>query len=147
MSSGPESALFKNVKKKLVDALVVPLENRVNLGIPDCLIATPPTYSMLELKVVKTGKKVRLSPHQIAFALKHGSMGMPTYILVQWHPKGTTKASETRLLLYHGTQAQELHERGVDTLPVAQWALNAVDWDELERQIAISGRIWPREPL
>jgi hypothetical protein len=57
---------------------------------------------------------------------------MPTYILVQWHPKGTTKASETRLLLYHGTQAQELHERGVDTLPVAQWALNAVDWTELE---------------
>jgi hypothetical protein len=57
---------------------------------------------------------------------------MPTYILVQWHPKGTTKASETRLLLYHGTQAQELHERGVDTPPVAQWALNAVDWTELE---------------
>jgi hypothetical protein len=74
-------------------------------------------------------------------------MGMPTYILVQWHPKGTTKASETRLLLYHGTQAQELHERGVDTLPVAQWALNAVDWTELGREIAISARIWPKEPL
>jgi hypothetical protein len=58
---------------------------------------------------------------------------MPTYILVQWHPKGTTKASETRLLLYHGTQAQELHERGVDTLPVAQWPMNAVDWTELRK--------------
>ena len=74
-------------------------------------------------------------------------MGMPTYILVQWHPKGTTKASETRLLLYHGTQAQELHERGVDTLPVAQWPMNAVDWTELGRQITIGARIWPREPL
>jgi hypothetical protein len=74
-------------------------------------------------------------------------MGMPTYILVQWHPKGTTKASETRLLLYHGTQAQELYERGVDTPPVAQWALNAVDWTELGRQITIGARIWPKEPL
>jgi hypothetical protein len=82
-----------------------------------------------------------MSPHQIAFALKHGTMGMPTYILVQWHPKGTTKAAETRLLLYHGTQAQELHEKGVETLPVAQWALNAVNWSEMRAEIVKGRRI------
>ena len=141
MPSGPEAALHKRVKTNLPDATIVRLENRVKLGIPDCLLALPPTYSMVELKVVKTGKKVRLSPHQIAFALKHGTMGMPTYILVQWHPKGTTKAAETRLLLYHGTQAQELHEKGVETLPVAQWALNAVNWSEMRAEIVKGRRI------
>ena len=35
---------------------------------------------MLELKVVKRGKKVSLSPHQIAFHLVHAEMRVPTPI-------------------------------------------------------------------
>ena len=58
-------------------------------------------------------------------------MGLPTYILVEWHPKGTTKLAEKRLLLYHGEQAQELFQDGVSTPPVAQWPLNSVDWASL----------------
>jgi hypothetical protein len=86
---------------------------------------------MVELKVVKSGKKVRLSPHQLAFALKHSSLQMPAYILVEWHPKGTTKLTEKRLLLYGGAQAQELHTKGVNTVPLGQWALSEVDWEDV----------------
>ena len=132
MSRGPEALLHHRLKKNLSNSLIVRLENRVNLGLPDCLIALPPAkYCLVELKVVTTGKKVRLSAHQVAFALSHGKMGLPTYILVEWHPKGTTKLAEKRLLLYHGAQAQELFQDGVSTPPVAQWPLNSVDWASL----------------
>ena len=58
-------------------------------------------------------------------------MGLPTYILIEWHPKGTTKLAEKRLFLYHGSQAQELFQEGVSTPSVAQWPLNSVDWTSL----------------
>ena len=126
MASGPEGLLHKRLKN-LPRSLIVRLENRVNLGLPDCLVALPPTkYVLIELKVVTRGKKVRLSPHQI---------GLPTYILIEWHPKATTKLAEKRLLLYSGSQAQELYLHGVDTPAVASWALNAVDWEDLRAQL------------
>ena len=62
---------------------------------------------------------------------------MPAYILVEWHPKGTLKLTEKRLLLYHGAQAQDLHLKGVDTAPLGQWPLNAVDWDEIRALLCI----------
>ena len=135
MASGPEGLLHKRLRN-LPRSLIVRLENRVNLGLPDCLVALPPTkYVLIELKVVTRGKKVRLSPHQIAFALSHSTIGLPTYILIEWHPKATTKLAEKRLLLYSGCQAQELYLHGVHTPAMASWALNAVDWEDLRAQL------------
>jgi hypothetical protein len=83
---------------------------------------------MVELKVVKRGKKVALSPHQVAFHLKHASLGCPTYILVQYHPAGTTSALKADLLLYDGSQAEDLLLRGVECIPSAKWPLSHVQW-------------------
>ena len=136
MAKKPEAALHQRVKKNLPNALITRLENRVGLGLPDCLIAIPNEgFAMVELKVVNRGRKVRLSPHQVAFNQKHGMMGLPTWILVQYHPKGTSKRSEILLMLYHGRQAMELAERGVETKPAAQWPLDSVDWEGLESRL------------
>ena len=84
----------------------------MNLGIPDCLLAFPHgVFVMVELKVVKRGRKVNLSPHQVAFHIKHADLNCPTYILVQYHPAGTTHASKSELLLFCGEQAIDLVNR------------------------------------
>lgn len=133
MAKGPESLLYQKLRESLPNSMITRLESRVGLGIPDCLIALPPRWVMVELKVVKAGKKVNLSPHQIAFNLKHGMAGLPTFILVL-HQK-TTRAPDARLLLYHGRQCQELAEHGLEAEPLDSWPYNAVDWQELRERL------------
>ena len=89
---------------------------------------------MVELKVVKTGKKVKLSPHQISFHLKHADMGCPSFILVQYHPPAKLKA-KPKLLLYTAAQAADLFARGIETVPLQQWALDDVNWHELRNRL------------
>ncbi len=69
--------------------------------------------------------------------MKHASLRLPTFILIEWHPKGTLKASEKRLLLYHGRQSQALAIDGLSTQALAVWPLNAVDWAVL-RQLLVA---------
>ena len=129
MAIKPEAGLYKRLKENLPEAHITRIESRVNLGIPDCLIALNKTrFVMVELKVVKRGKKVALSPHQVAFHLKHASLGCPTYILVQYHPAGTTSALKAELLLYDGSQAEDVLLRGVECIPSAKWPLSHVHW-------------------
>jgi Holliday junction resolvase len=129
MAVKPEAGLYKRLKENLPEAHITRIESRVNLGIPDCLIAlNKDKFVMVELKVVKRGKKVALSPHQVAFHLKHASLGCPTYIMVQYHPAGTTTALKADLLLYKGAQAEELLHLGVECTPFAKWSLSHVHW-------------------
>jgi hypothetical protein len=71
----PEAALYKRLKENLPNSHITRLESRVGLGVPDCLIALgPPATSLCYGGVegnVKRGRKVALSPHQVAFHLKH----------------------------------------------------------------------------
>jgi hypothetical protein len=87
---------------------------------------------MVELKVVKVGRKVHLSPHQVAFHLKHASLGCPTWIMVQYHPP-MTRVQEADIRLYRGDQAEDLFLNGIDATPVVAWPVNEVDWPEVER--------------
>ena len=136
MAKGPEGLLYKRVRENLPNVVITRVENKVSLGFPDCLIAIPKKgYVLMELKVVTSGKKVKLSPHQIAFALKHGKLGMPTFLLVEWHPKATKKLSEKQLLLYHGDSIETLVLEGVETKPLARWPLNAVNWQRLKEHL------------
>lgn len=108
----------------------------MNLGIPDCLIALKnDKFVMVELKVVKRGKKVNLSPHQVAFHLKHSDLKCPTFILVQYHPAGTTSALKAELLLYKGGQAVDLLHLGVTCEPHAKWPLSHVHWHMLRHAL------------
>lgn len=86
---------------------------------------------MLELKVVKKGKKVHLSPHQVSFHLKHADMKCPTFILVQYHPPGTTSVLKAELLLYRGAQVMEVLQQGIASTPHAKWPLSHVQWHML----------------
>ena len=60
---------------------------------------------------------------------------MPTYLLVEWHPKSTKKLSEKSLLLYHGLQVQDLVARGLETRPIDRWPLNSVNWEQLRQHL------------
>jgi hypothetical protein len=138
MSKGPEAALYARLKENLPNAYITRLESRVGLGIPDCLIALGPlpgAFVMVELKVVKRGKKVNLSPHQIAFHHKHSTLKCPTFILVQYHPAGTTASRSAEVLLYSGAQVESLAMVGVDTPPIDRWNLAAMEWNMLRFRI------------
>jgi hypothetical protein len=53
MAIKPEAGLYKRLKENLPEAHITRIESRVNLGIPDCLIAlTKNRFVMVELKVV-----------------------------------------------------------------------------------------------
>ena len=132
MAMKPEAGLYKRLKENLQDAHITRIESRVNLGIPDCLIALNNNrFIMVELKVVKRGKKINLSPHQVSFHLKHASIKCPTFILVQYHPAGTTTFLKAELLLYKGGQAEELIHLGITAQPCARWPLSHVQWHML----------------
>jgi hypothetical protein len=138
MSRGPEAALYSRLRENLPKAYITRLESRVGLGIPDCLVALGPlpgVFVMLELKVVKKGKKVNLSPHQIAFHHKHSSLKCPTFILIQYHPPGTTASRSAEVLLYSGAQVESLAMVGVDTPPIDRWNLAAMEWNMLRFRI------------
>jgi len=128
MPANPETLLYKRLKDNLPDCLITRIESRVNLGIPDCLIAfrKDRMFVMVELKVVKSGKKIRMSPHQIAFHLKHAELGCPTYFLVE-HNKHISKGP-SEILLYEGWQAEDLMMLGTDTPPLGRWLKKGVQW-------------------
>jgi hypothetical protein len=92
-------------------------------------------FVLVELKVVKRGRKVNLSPHQVAFHIKHADLRCSTYILVQYFPPGTTHAHKSELLLYCGEQAIDLSNLGIDTSPVARWPWPTVSWAELRKAL------------
>jgi hypothetical protein len=89
---------------------------------------------MVELKVVKRGRRVNLSPHQVAFHLKHADLRCPTFVLVQYvPPSGFVRESE--LLLYGNHQVMDLKRVGVDLEPLGRWAWTAVMWDMMRHQL------------
>jgi hypothetical protein len=89
----------------------------------------------VELKVVRRGRQVQLSPHQVAFHVKHSAMKCPTYILVEYHPPGTVSARKAELLLFRGDQALELINAGIDTPPVARWSYATPLWHMLRHHL------------
>ena len=76
---GPEAKLYQNVKQNFKQLSLIRIENNSLLGTPDLLVCnTSGHFCTLELKVTK-GNKLKFSPHQIAFHVKHPNN---TFILV-----------------------------------------------------------------
>ena len=118
----PEAKLYSELKKKVRDISWNRLENRSLLGTPDLLgYTTYEHFFTLELKVT-SGNKVRFSPHQVAFHVKHKKH---TFILV------ACTLDRGLVRLYPGSQILELVDSGLKLEPLAQ------GWDacqfELER--------------
>ena len=98
----PEAKLYAKVKKIIKDISWIRLENNSLLGTPDLLgYNNSGHFFTVELKVCK-GNKIRFSPHQIAFHVKHPHN---TFIIAEALGSGTVK-------LFRGSRIMELEACG-----------------------------------
>jgi len=99
----PERKLYAKVKKSIPQISWIRLENNSLLGTPDLLgYNDSGTFFTVELKVTR-GNKVRLSPHQISFHIRHPKN---SFILVQHLGSGAVK-------LFRGSRILELDACGL----------------------------------
>ena len=95
---GPERKLYQKVKKSFKDFSLNRLENTSLHGTPDILgYNTSGHFFTVELKVCK-GNKIRFSPHQIAFHVRHPNN---SFILAE-------SLDQRCLKLFEGSRIQEL---------------------------------------
>jgi hypothetical protein len=99
----PEQKLWQYVKKNFNKITWTRLENLSSFGTPDLLgYNNNRHFFTIELKVTKS-KKIRFSPHQIAFHMRHPEN---TFILVK-------SLASRDVKLYEGKKIQELVARGL----------------------------------
>jgi len=85
---GPERKLYQKIKKNIKSISWIRLENLSSSGTPDLLgYNNSGTFFTVELKVTKSNK-VRFSPHQIAFHVKHPKN---SFICIEHLGSGTIK--------------------------------------------------------
>ena len=100
---GPERKLYQKLKKDIPSISWIRLENLSLSGTPDLLgYNNSGTFFTIELKVTKSNK-VRFSPHQIAFHVKHPKN---SFILVEHLGQRSVK-------LFSGSMIHELDARGL----------------------------------
>ena len=105
---GPESKFYQKIKRNFKDFSLTRVENLSSLGHPDILgYNTNSHFFTIELKVTKS-KKVRFSPHQIAFHLRHPDN---TFIMVQ--ALGPCTPNTFPISMYHGSRIRELVTQGL----------------------------------
>ena len=100
----PEQKLYAKIKKFIPEISWIRLENLSLSGTPDLLgYNTFGHFFTVELKVCK-GNKIRFSPHQIAFHIKHPKN---SFIMVEALGSGCVK-------LYEGSRILELDACGLE---------------------------------
>ena len=105
---GPEAKLYQNVKQNFKSFSLIRIENISLLGTPDLLVCnTSGHFCTIELKVTK-GNKIRFSPHQIAFHIKHPHN---TFILAK--ALGPLPSKTSPISMYHGSRIRELVTSGL----------------------------------
>jgi len=104
---GPEAKLYQKIKRDWNEFSFNRLENTSLLGTPDVLVYNNNRHFFtIELKVTK-GKKLRFSPHQIAFHYKHPEN---TFILAQALGPGSLNTYS----MYRGSRIMELDACGLE---------------------------------
>ena len=80
---GPERKFYEEVKKSIPSISWIRLENNSLHGTPDLLgYNNSGVFFTVELKVTK-GNKIRFSPHQIAFHVRHPNNSLRSVKLFQ----------------------------------------------------------------
>ena len=103
---GPEAKLYQKIRKSWSDFSLTRLENLSSLGTPDVLASNSHGHFFtIELKVTK-GNKLKFSPHQIAFHLKHPHN---TFIIAE----ALGPRSLNRFHMYRGSRILELDACGL----------------------------------
>ena len=98
----PERKFYQKIKRAFSDFSLIRLENNSLHGTPDLLVCNANGHFFtIELKVTKSNK-VNLSPHQIAFHVRHPHN---TFIMVETLGPGTVK-------LFRGSRILELDACG-----------------------------------
>ena len=105
---GPERKLYQKLKRNCNQISWIRLENLSLSGTPDLLgYNNSGTFFTVELKVTKSNK-IRFSPHQIAFHVKHPNN---TFILVEHLGQRSVK-------LFPGSMMMELDACGLELEPL-----------------------------
>ena len=108
---GPERKLYQKVKNKLTSISWIRLENNSLLGTPDLLgYNNSGHFFTVELKVCK-GNKLRFSPHQISFHVRHPNN---TFIIAE----ALGPRSEKLIYMYPGSRILELEACGLKLDPL-----------------------------
>ena len=111
---GPEAKFYQQIKRNFKQLSLIRIENNSLLGTPDLLVCnTSGHFCTLELKVTKS-KKIRFSPHQIAFHKRHPNN---TFIMVKALGPCTSKTSP--ISMYRGSRITELAASGLKLDPCA----------------------------
>ena len=105
---GPEAKFYQQIKRNFKSLSLIRIENNSLLGTPDLLVCnTSGHFCTLEIKVTKS-KKIRFSPHQIAFHKRHPDN---TFIMVK--ALGPLPKNTSSVFLYRGTRITELAACGL----------------------------------
>ena len=104
---GPEQKLYKKLKASTPQIIWNRIENLSIPGMPDLLgYNNSGTFFTVELKVTK-GRKLKFSPHQIAFHVKHP---LNTFILAEARGPRSTN----RFQMFRGSRIMELVASGLE---------------------------------
>ena len=105
---GPEAKFYQQIKRNLKGFSFIRIENSSLLGTPDLLVYnTSRNFCTVELKVTKS-KKIKFSPHQIAFHTRHPDN---TFIMVK--ALGPCTPNTSPISMYHGHRIRELAACGL----------------------------------
>ena len=105
---GPEAKFYQQIKRNFKEFSLIRLENSSLLGTPDLLVCnTSGHFCTIELKVTKS-KKIRFSPHQIAFHKRHPKN---TFIMVK--TLGPLSPNTSSVSMFHGSRIRELVASGL----------------------------------
>ena len=109
---GPEAKLYKKLRKISKDISWIRIENISLLGTPDLLgYNNSGHFFTLELKCT-AGNKIKFSPHQIAFHVKHPNN---TYILIEALGQRSSKLFQRgNYFLVPGSRIRELVASGLE---------------------------------
>ena len=100
---GPDAKFYREIKKNFKELSLIRIENSSLLGTPDLLVCnTSGHFRTIEIKVTK-GNKIRFSPHQIAFHVKHPDN---TFIMVK--ALGPLPKKTFSVFLFRGSRISEL---------------------------------------
>lgn len=110
----PEARFIQSFRENILNSRMTRIESRVGLGTPDAIVAlSNGRIVLIEYKVVKpNGVKVRLSPHQVSFMMRHASFGAPVFLMVL--KKRTVGIRGGMLYVYEAGQAMEVFEHGLE---------------------------------
>ena len=105
-----EAQLWQSLKMKTPQIKWTKIENTSHLGTPDLLgYNKNKTFFTVELKVTKRNK-LRFSPHQLAFHIRHPKN---SFILA-------IQSLDQALKLYEGNQIESLVTRGLKLAPICE---------------------------